>query len=333
MRMMLATLLLSLTALGTAHAQGSQALATAPVSYQAGGQDQEFDGVIEAVNKSTVSAQTSGRITEINFDVDDYVEKGAVLLRMRATEQKAAARAATARFATAEADWKRMQELYAKKLVSKAMYDQSQAQYEAARAAMEQAGEGEANTVVRAPYSGIVVERHIQVGELANVGQPLMTGVSLDALRATANVPEVYIAKVRALKRAQVTLANGQTIQGGEVTISPTADPQTHTFKVRVALPRGARGVYPGNMAKVSFGTGEARRLLVPTSTVVYRSEVTAVYVVKPDGKVGFRQIRPGAVFGDSIEVLAGLEDGEKVALDPIRAGIVLKAQRAGDKQ
>src|SRR5512140_171983 len=137
MRMMLAATVL-LTSMGAVHAQGSQTLETAPATYQAGAQDQEFDGVIEAVNKSTVSAQTSGRITEINFDVDDFVEKGAVLLRMRATEQKAAARAATARFATAEADWKRMQELYAKKLVSKAMYDQSQAQYEAARAAKEQ---------------------------------------------------------------------------------------------------------------------------------------------------------------------------------------------------
>jgi len=333
MRTMHALFVSLLVATGAAQAQGAPTLETAPVAFQSAAQEEEFDAVIEAVNKSTVSAQTSGRVIEVNFDVDDYVEKGAVLLRMRGTEQRAAARAAEARFATAQADFNRMQELYGKKLVSQAMYDRSQSELESAKAALDQATEGAENTVVRAPYSGIVVERHIEVGETANPGQPLMTGVSLDALRASANVPEAYIAKVRAKKRARVILASGQEIEGGTLTISPYADPQTHTFTVRVNLPKGTRGVYPGSLAKVSFGTGEGKRLLVPARAVVHRSEVTAVYVVKPDGKVTFRQIRLGASMGDQLEVLAGLQANEKVALDPIRAGIVLKEQRAGNKQ
>jgi RND family efflux transporter MFP subunit len=330
MRVMQALLALMLGSAWAVQAQGTPPLETAPVTYQSAAQEEEFDAVIEAVNKSTVSAQTSGRVIEVNFDVEDYVEKGAVLLRIRATEQRAAARAAEARFATAEADFNRMKELYGKQLVSRAMYDKSAAEFEAARAAMDQANEGAANTVVRAPYSGIVVERHIEVGETASPGQPLMTGVSLDALRATANVPETYIGKVRAQKRARVILANGEVLDGGSITISPYADPQSHTFKVRVSLPKQARGVYPGTLAKVSFGTGEGKRLLVPAGAVAYRSEVTALYIVKPDGKVTFRQVRLGATIGDSVEVLAGVDAKEKVALDPIKAGIVLKEQRAG---
>ena len=68
----------------------------------------------------------------------------------------------------------------------------------------------------------------------------------------------------------------------------------------------------------------------MPASAIAYRSEVTAIYILKPDGKVTFRQVRLGATFGDRIEVLSGVEANEEVALDPIKAGIVLKEQRAG---
>ncbi|MGE0080687.1 MAG: efflux RND transporter periplasmic adaptor subunit [Thiohalomonadaceae bacterium] len=294
-------------------------------------QEHEFDALVEAVNQSTVSAQTSGRVVEINFDVDDFVEKGAVILRMRSAEQRAGVAAAEARAREAQAEFNRVKDLVEKQLLPRAAYDKAEAALKSANAALAQAREGLGYTVVRAPYSGFVVERHIEVGETANPGQPLMTGISLDALRATASVPQAHIATVRALARARVILPNGESIEGKSITISPYADPQTHTFKVRVDLPEGEqKGVYPGMFAKVAFATGEAQALLVPVQAVVHRSEVTAVYVVDADGKVRFRQIRTGARHGDRVEVLAGLTAGERVALDPIRAGVVLKEQRAG---
>jgi len=100
-----------------------------------------------------------------------------------------------------------------------------------------------------------------------------------------------------------------------------------------VDLPEGGHeDVYPGMFAKVAFATGEAQVLLVPAAAVVHRSEVTAVYVIDAQGNVRFRQIRTGAVHGDKVEVLAGLSTGERVALDPIRAGVYLKEQRAGNR-
>lgn len=294
-------------------------------------QENEFDALIEAINQSTVSAQTSGRVMEINFDVDDFVEKGAVILRMRSAEQRAGVSAAEARAREAKSEFDRVKDLVGKQLLAKAAYDKAEAALKAANAALAQAREGLGYTVVRAPYSGIVVERHIEVGESASPGQPLMTGISLDALRATASVPQAHIATVRALARARVILPNDQSIEGKAITISPFADAQSHTFKVRVDLPEGEqKGVYPGMFAKVAFVTGETQVLLVPIGAVVNRSEVTAVYVVDGNGRVSFRQIRAGAVHGDRLEVLAGLSDGERVALDPIRAGIYLKEQRAG---
>ena len=83
--------------------------------------------------------------------------------------------------------------------------------------------------------------------------------------------------------------------------------------------------------AKVAFVVGETTRLRVPAEAVVHRSEVTAVYVTGPDGSIAFRHIRAGRSEEGMTEVLAGLSEGERVALDPIRAGVYLKEARAGN--
>ena len=86
--------------------------------------------------------------------------------------------------------------------------------------------------------------------------------------------------------------------------------------------------------AKAAFVVGEQSLLFVPRSAVVHRSEVTAVYVVDAQGRIGFRAVRAGRMVGDQVAILAGLSEGEQVALDPVQAGTQLKeAQRAGAGQ
>ena len=292
--------------------------------------EEQADATIEAVQQATVSAQVSGRIIEVNVDVDDYVPKGTVIVRFRDTDQRAALKSAQARYTEAEATYQRIQDVFKRKLASQSQLDTAEANFKAAKATLEQAQEQLEHTVVRAPYSGIVVERLVEVGETASVGQGLMTGISLERLRAVAEVPQRYIDEVRKLGRARVIITDGQNISipGVKLTFSPFADSTTHTFRVRVDLPANQEGVYPGMFAKVAFVTGEQEHLLVPTSAVVHRSEVTAVYVVNDDGRVSLRQIRTGHDLDDGhTEILAGLAAGEQVAADPIAAGIYLKQQ------
>ncbi len=297
--------------------------------------EQIVDAVIEAVNQTTVSAQTSGRVETVNVDVDDYVEKGAVLLSIRDNDQRAALKAATAAASEARANFERVRDLLKKKLVSKSDYDKAESATKSAAAAQEQAQEQLDNTKVRAPYSGIVVKRLIQPGETVNPGTPLMTGISLEKLRAIASVPQNRINHVRKLSSARVIIDEedgSRSINGDKITFTPYADAATHTFKVRVDLPPGSHGLYPGVYTKVAFATGEQHWLVVPQASVVQRSEVTGIYVVS-DGLVGFRHIRTGQKFADgSVAVLAGLDNGEQVAVDPIKAGVLLKQQRQGDQ-
>jgi len=287
------------------------------------------DATIEAVHQATVSAQTGGRITDITVDVDDYVEKGTVIVRIRDKEQRAAYDAAKARFDEADAEYKRVKDVYEKKLVAKSLLDKASAQLKATRAALEQAKEALDHTEVRAPYSGIVVKRHVEVGETARVGQELMTGLSLEKLRARVALPQSLIHDVRKYRQAWVWLGEDsqQKVKAESLTISPFADEQTHTFLVRLNLPEGDFHVYPGMHSKVAFLTGEDARIVIPQSAVARRSEVSGVYV-KQDDRIHFRYVRLGRVITDNqIEVLSGLSVGETILLDPVAATVAVKTQ------
>ncbi len=319
---------------------------TKPAAIQEVSREHVFDAVIEAVQESTVSAQTSGRILAVYFDVDDYVPKGGVLLRFKDIEHRArleqaqaTLKEAAARNEEAQDQFERMEDLFADKHVSKSDMDRARADVAAAKARLDageagvkQAREQLEYTVVRAPYSGIVSQRHAEPGESVNVGQPLMTGFSLEKLRAVTVVPQNLIDDVRAqaLARIIVTPQGDRSIFAEKLTFTPYADSRTHTFKVRVDLPEGEHGIYPGTFVKVGFITGREKRLVVPARAVAYRSEVRGVYVVDEKDGVSFRQVRLGRLRGERVEILAGLEQGEQVAVDPVRAAVYLKGAGAG---
>ena len=260
---------------------------------------QVLDGTVEAINRSTVSAQTSGRVTEILYDVDDFVEKGAVIMRLHDTTQRAdldqalaRKQEADSRYIEARDEQKRVDELYNKKLVAKSKFDAanaavsaSEAQVKAADAQIRQAREQLNNTVIKAPYSGIATARHVELGEIANPGQPLMTGISLENLRVSVNVPQRVIAAVRDAGKAQILFDDGTVVESEDIVFFPYANPQTNSFQVRIQIEERVDGVFPGMFAKVAFTIDETERLLVPESAIAYRSELTGIYVVDKNNK------------------------------------------------
>ena len=124
--------------------------------------------------------------------------------------------------------------------------------------------------------------------------------------------------------------SSGRWIDVPRLVIVPAADPRTHTVRIRLELAGDARGVYPGVYARAHFVTGRAPRLLVPRQAVLRRSEVTAVYVADERG-VQLRQVRLGTAGDESaVEVLAGVKPGERVALDPVKAGLAAAGLAAG---
>lgn len=305
-----------------------------------------FNAAVEAEHQATVSSQTTGKIIEINFDVDDYVKKGAVLLRLAGKEQKSrlanvqsAMKEAQANAEQAKKEFVRVKSIYAKKLVAKSVLDKAtaankaaSARLKAARAKVDEVREQWEHSVIRAPYSGIVVKRFVQVGESVRVGQALMTGLSLEHLRVVVDFPQSLVSKLRH-KASLAVISPGDNgkripIDAADVTIFPYADTKTYSFRVRLKLPGGLDDFYPGMMVKVALETGRIERIMIPASAVVYRGEVEALYVLGKAGKVFFRQVRVGERQGKRVTILAGLRKGDTLLLDPLKAVSALKSQQ-----
>ena len=286
-----------------------------------------LDGRIEAVQQSTVSAQTSGTVVAIPFDVDDVVDAGELIVSLDDTEQRARANQADANLAEAQAALtdarqrlERIGPLVERGVASQAELDQANNQFNAAQArlsqvqaAAEQAQEQLSYTKVLAPYGGIVTERHVEVGEAVNPGTPLLSGFSLEALRVTAAIPQRYADLARQNKSATVTLDDGRVLDTGEMTFFPYADPNTHSFRVRMPLTEPDGTLFPGMLVRVGLPVAERQALWIPETALVRRGELRGVYVLDDTDQARLRQIRTGVTRNGMIEVLLGLSAGERV--------------------
>lgn len=313
-------------------------LETLTVSVASADGERLFDGLVEAIQQATLVAQTSGRVIAIERDVDDVVARGTLILRLAAVEQRAQLDAARQAQSGAEAvaleagsTYERVRDLAARRLLSQADLDRAtagrdaaNARLAAARAGVDAAREQFGYTDIRAPFAGVVTARHVDIGEAVAPGQPLSAVVAPGALRVNVDVPQAIAEEVRALGAARIH-ADGQVIPSGKLTVFPAAASGSNTVRVRIDLPAGVTGLYPGMFVKAGFRTGGGAPLLrIPLASIAWRSEVTGVYVVAEDGAVSLRQLRLGRSFDDEVEVLAGLAPGERIAADPVAATLML---------
>jgi RND family efflux transporter MFP subunit len=321
---------------GSAHA--AEQLAVAPVQYREVEQTYSVEGLVEATRQSTVSAQISGRIKEINFDVGGRVNKGQVILRIDEREAAQALAGSNAQvmqaqvtLQNAKATYERSRQLFEQKFISQSALDKAQADYQVARAqaAASEASAGQASLTrgysdVIAPYGGVVAARLVEVGEMVTPGKPMMVGFDPAEMRVIVNVPQYKLQDIGMQPKVMVELPSlNRWVKAASISVQPLADARTHSTQVRVYLPNNEAGVYPGMFVRAHFVVGKANKLVIPGSAVLHRSEVVAVYVVDDKNAVKLRQIRLGEATADgSIEVLAGLNPGESVALDPVKAGM-----------
>lgn len=326
---------------GAMTAQAAEPLAVAPVEYREVAQTYSAEGVVEATRSSTVSAQISGRVKEILFDVGDRVKPGQIILRIDEREAAQALAGSQAQLAQAQANlqnaqatYQRAQQMYAQKFISQAALDKAQADYQvalgqaaASHAGANQAGLAHAYTTVIAPYGGVVAARHVEVGEMVMPGKPLMTGFDPSEMRVIVSVPQYKLAEIGKHPEVSVEVPTlNRYIKATSTKVQPLADVRTHGTEARIYLPANEAGVYPGQFVRAHFVVGKVKKLMLPSSAVLRRSEVVAVYVVDAKGAVRLRQVRLGEASSDGgVEVLAGVNPGENVALDPVKAGMAGK--------
>jgi RND family efflux transporter MFP subunit len=301
----------------------------------------EFDGIVEPVKQSTISAQASGRIATLAVKAGDRVRAGQVLATIDDREtavglqrSQAQTAQANAELRNAQAQVERTRELQSKGFVSKAALDTAETQYKGAQAGRDQATAGERQsalaqgfTRVTAPYDGWVLQTQSEAGDLAVPGKPILTLYAPLPLRAVVQVPASRGDAARTAARIEIQIPDGK---GAGVwvapvarSVMPAADPVSQTIEWRLELgATAAQGLLPGQQVRVRFVGGEAIRTVVPASAVLHRGELTAVYVASANGFV-LKVIRLGSDHGAAgVEVLAGLTPSDRVALDPVRAGL-----------
>lgn len=348
----------------TAGRGGAVEVRTAPViaigNTAASASVLDASGYVVARRMATVSAKVTGRVLEVLIEEGMRVEEGQVMARLDpvdadaqlalSTAQLAAARSQVAsvqaQLIQAEAEARRLTELVERGLVSRSQHDAAVAQRDALRAqrvtaqrnvevasdSLEIAKNGVDNTIVRAPFSGVVIAKAAQPGEIVS---PLATGgytrtgigtiVDMDSLEVEVEVGESYIGRVRPGMPVEAVLNAYQDwkIPAEVIAIIPAADRGKATVKVRVALREKDARIVPDMGVRVSFLEAERgdeaeqpRGVRVPQNAIVSRDGANRVFVVQ-DGKVALRGVETGIALGDGRQVLSGLGAGQVVVLDP----------------
>ncbi len=341
-----AAVLAAMLALTASQAGRAAELPTVTAQTATGVASSGFDGVVEAVRQTVVAAQVGGAVVQLDVKAGDRVKAGQVLLRIdaRAADQSAAAsdaqvQAARAMLDVATKEYERQRALYAKSYISQAALERAESEFKATqaqvRAQLAQAGVARTQTglhVVRAPYAGVVSDVPVTLGDMALPGRALITMYDPSALRVSAAVPQTVAARLVAGQMPRVELpglpAADQWPVPTRLQVLPTVDAATHTVQLRADLPAGLAAATPGLFARLWLpvggdAVGAPASPRVPLKAVVRRAELTALYVLDAAGKPLLRQVRLGRTEGEQVEILSGLNPGERVVTDPQAAARV----------
>jgi len=357
---------------------------TAPVVAIAAGSSSasvlDASGYVVARRMATVSAKITGKVREVLIEEGMRVEQGQVMAtldpidadaqRLLSASQLDAARSQVANMQAqlrqAEADAQRLQTLAGQQLVSRSQYEQAVSQRDALRAQLQSAQRNVVvagnqlsisdlnvdNTIVRAPFSGVVTAKAAQPGEIVS---PLSAGggftrtgigtvVDMESLEIEVEVGEAFIGRVKPGMPVEATLNAYPEwkIPAEVIAIIPSADRGKATVKVRVALKQKDARIVPEMGVRVSFleapqaqAQDKPQGVRVPGAAIVKRGGQDVAFALKEDNTVEQRALKTGIALGDDRQVLSGLAAGDTVVLDPpegLRDGVKVKMAEATEQ-
>jgi RND family efflux transporter MFP subunit len=275
-------------------------------------QSEEVVGTIRARRVSAVSASVMGTLRELRVGVGSHVRAGDVIVKLSAGEIDAKAEQARARLAQADLNLRRAEELKARAVIPSAVFDDARSEQQVAQAALSEAEVMAGYTVIRAPISGVVSEKHADVGDMALPGRPLLVIENPDALRLEAALPETAASSIRVGQVLSARIdALGSVLAGRVSEISPTADPASRTVTMKLDLPREP-ALRPGMFGRLLLTTQAGEALLVPATALVRYGQLETVFIAH-GGTVSLRLVRSGRSAESDVEILAGLSERELV--------------------
>lgn len=258
----------------------------------------EAVGTVRPKFSATVSAKVMATIQEIPVQDGDAVTAAQTLAKLDDREMRAA-------FERAEADYHRFKKLTTEGVATASEFQAAEERYRIAKTALSYA-------VITAPFAGIVAEKFVEAGDMAAPGKALFTIEQAEDFRLEVPVPERFANKVPVGTTVHVIVeAVGGECDGVVGEVVQAGDPSSRSFLIKVDLHR-RKPLRSGLFGRAQIVVGTRRGLFVPRSAVRERGQLTMVHIVR-DGRAWLRLVKTGKSAGDSVEILSGLEAGEKI--------------------
>ena len=291
-------------------------------------------GSLQGAVQAPISARASGYVKRWTHDIGSRVAKGELLAEIESpeidqqlTQAMAARQEAEATLALATSTRKRWEELRSTGMVAQQQLDerrgaeaQARASLAAAEANVERLRQLQGFKRVTAPFAGVIIKRNVDVGDLIDAGaaRPLFVLTTTDPLRLALDVPQTYAHLVSVGQPVTVTQGElrGRTFQGKVARTSGSIDAASRTLQVEVSLPNRDGALMPGAYVQVSLPLPSGDGIVIPTNALLFRDGMR-VASVDPTGRVKLLPVKVGRNFGQSVEVLSGIEGKERLVLNP----------------
>jgi len=285
---------------------------------------------IEAKRQVDILAKVSGQVVKLLTEEGNRVNKGDLLAKLEEAELQIEFMKTKVSLETDQAMLERAQNMLEKNLISEENYETTRLQYESSKAAHEAARMQLEYTNIRAPFSGVVTARNVELGQRVNVNQSLFVLADFDPLRAKIYVPEKDIGRIYEGQKAKITIEAEPELDFSGIVqmISPVVDPNSGTSKVTIDIVDDKGKLKPGMFASVFITTEtHEKALIIPKKALILESDLDQVYIYQ-DGKAHKVNLKVGITSGENLEVLSGLKEGDLVVTagqDGLREGLPIR--------
>lgn len=275
----------------------------------------ETPATVRPADRAVISAKLTGTISTLPWGLGREVKAGEVLLTLAAPEAEARVRQASAQLAEAERTAARERTLVAKGVNAPDALRDADDRLRFAQASLAEAEAILAHATIRAPFTGVVTEKHVLPGDLATPGLPLLALESTSRLRAEGTIPEQAAASLRIGSPISVIVDGVPAPVTGDIEeLSAAADAVSRSVRIKVSLPAGT--ARSGQFARLRVVVGESSALLVPIQSVTRFGQMERVFVVE-EGRAVLRLVKTGRESDGRVDILSGLHAGETVIISP----------------
>jgi membrane fusion protein (multidrug efflux system) len=282
-------------------------------------------GSLTAVQGVTVAAEMPGKVTQIAFEPGSVVKKGELLLKQDTSSEQAQLPGAEASVTLAKANLERARELLAQKIISQAEFDSAEASFKVAVAAAESIRATIGKKTLRAPFAGRLGIRLVNLGQILQEGDPVVSLQTLDPIYVDFLLPQQQLAEIRTGLPVRVTTdaLPGQGIEGHVTTINPEVDAATRNIRLQATVANPEGQLRPGMYVNVAVVLPRRQQVLaIPTTAVLYAPYSDSVFVVEekkaeaggqPEKLLRQQFVRLGEKQGDFVAARSGLKEGETI--------------------